>query len=304
MSSDAGEQSMVPAGEGQEGSLILVATPIGNLGEMSPRATQILAGAAIVYAEDTRRTLALLRHLGIADVRLRSLHAHNEAQRCDEIVARVQSGQVVAVVSDAGMPGINDPGARAVRSVADAGGLVSVVSGPSSVMSAVALSGFGGDRFVHEGFLPRSGRERSARLAQIMCESRPVVVFESPRRLAATLRDLAERDATRPAVVVRELSKMFEEVWRASLADLATRAGAAEVRGEIVIVISAASEAVAAPADPGQVASAMRAAIAGGMSRSAAAAQVATDLGVSRREAYQLSLKPGDPSSEANPGGG
>ena len=223
--------------------VVLVATPIGNLGDLSPRAADTLRAADIVYCEDTRRTRALLSAAGIPGAgRLRSLHAHNEEARIPELVAAAASGQTVAVVSDAGMPAISDPGARLVAAAASAGIEVSVVPGPSAVLSALVVSGLPTDRFCVEGFLPRSGGDRRRRLDALVDDARTTVVLESPRRLGATLSDLASRAPERPVAVCRELTKLHEEVVRATAAELAARYATQPPRGEIVLVVGPGSQ--------------------------------------------------------------
>jgi 16S rRNA (cytidine1402-2'-O)-methyltransferase len=268
--------------------LILVATPIGNLGDCSPRAAAVLRDADVVACEDTRRTRALLSHLGIpAGRRLRAVHGHNEAAAARRVVADVRAGRTVAYVSEAGTPGISDPGARLVRAVVAAGLPVSVVPGPSALIGAVAVSGFDCRRFAFEGFLPRRGRARRARIEALAAEERPFVCFEAPDRVAATLAELATAcGADRPAVVVRELTKLHEEVRRGTLGELAAT-GPPEPRGEHVIVVDAAPPP---PVDAEAVHAALVEALTAGMSRRDAAAHVATTLGVPRRAAYEMAL--------------
>lgn len=219
------------------GRLTLCATPIGNLGDASPRLAEVLASADLIFAEDTRRTSILLRHLGVSRP-LRSYFVGNEARRSDELVELMREGKHVALVSDAGMPGISDPGGRAVRSVIDAGFPVGVVAGPSAVTAAVAVAGFDSDRFCFEGFLPRRGGEREARLERIAADDRPVVFFAAPSRLVADLRDLAAVvDSDRAVVVTRELTKLHEEVWRGSVPEAVAEFEGREVRGEITVVV-------------------------------------------------------------------
>lgn len=210
------------------GKLVVVGTPIGNLGDLAPRAVEVLRTADVVAAEDTRRARALLSAAGVpARGRLVSVHAHNEGERAARLVDRALDGAVVAVVSDAGMPGISDPGAALVRAAAAAGVPVEVVPGPSAVLAALAVSGLPSDRFAFEGFLPRRGRSRDRRLAGIAASDRTVVVFESPRRVPGTLADLARVCGPgRPVVVARELTKLHEEVWRGSAREAAARAAA------------------------------------------------------------------------------
>ena len=280
-------------------ALVLVATPIGNLGDLSPRAVASLAEADVIAAEDTRRTRALLTHAGVpAAGRLLAVHAHNEAETAERLVARIRSGARVAYVTDAGMPGISDPGERLVRAAVDAGVPVEVVPGPSAVLAALVLSGLPTERFAFDGFLPRKGVERAARLDALRSEDRTVVLFESPRRLAGTLADLAAAlGPDRPVAVARELTKVFETVWRGTLGEAtATAATAAgpHARGEQVIVLAPA------PARPAPGEDEIRAALAGeleaGASVREAAGVVAGRLGVSRRRAYALATELRRPS--------
>jgi len=216
-------------------SLILVATPIGNLEDLSPRSRRTLAEADLVYAEDTRHTGRLLKELGI-QVGLRSCHDHNEASRAAEIVGHLEAGQTVALVSDAGTPGLADPGFRVVRAAVAAGFPVSMVPGPSSIVMAVVLSGFATDRFVFDGWLPRkSGRLRS-QIESYRDEERTVVLLESVHRIPKSLPVFAEALPDRRIAVCRELTKRFEEVVRGTAAELMERFAQAP-KGEIVLVV-------------------------------------------------------------------
>jgi 16S rRNA (cytidine1402-2'-O)-methyltransferase len=274
------------------GRLVLVATPIGNLGDLAPRARQVFAEAALICCEDTRRTRALLSALGIgAGDRLMSLHRHNEAAGADRIAAAVAGGALVAVVSDAGTPGISDPGALVAARLAAQGEVVTTVPGPSSVVAALTVSGLPTDRFVVEGFLPRKGSERRRRVAALLADERTSVVLEAPGRLSATLEELAAIDPGRPVTVVRELTKLHEEVWRGTAADAATEFGAREVRGEVVLVIGGAS--APEPADDDALEAAVRAVWADEPSAGPrqVADRVAATLGVARRRAYEAALR-------------
>ncbi len=273
------------------GALVLVGTPIGNLDDLTPRAVELLRAADVIAAEDTRRTRALLSHAGIpAGRRLRAVHAHSEAAAAERIVGEIRDGDRVAVVTDAGMPGISDPGAALVRACLDAGLPVEVVPGPSAALTALVVSGLPTERFVFEGFLPRKGRARTERLAVIADEPRTTVVFEAPTRVRATLGDLARVcGAERPVAMARELTKKFEEVWRGTLAGASAHAESAEPRGEYVIVIGPAPER--GPAGDAEVEAAVRAALADGRSTRDAAADVAAALGVERRRAYAAATR-------------
>jgi 16S rRNA (cytidine1402-2'-O)-methyltransferase len=276
------------------GSLVLVGTPIGNLGDLSPRAVEELRTADVIAAEDTRRTRALLTHAGIpAGRRLRAVHARNEAAAAERIVGEIRGGNRVAVVTDAGMPGISDPGAQLVRACLGAGLPVEAVPGPSAALTAVVLSGLPSDRFVFEGFLPRKGRARADRIAALADEPRTTVLFEAPGRVRATLADLAAACGPhRPVAVARELTKVFEDVWRGTLAEAARHAERTEPRGEHVIVVGPAPER--APPGDAEIEAAVRAALADGRSARDAASDVANALGVPRRRAYDAAtrLKP------------
>jgi 16S rRNA (cytidine1402-2'-O)-methyltransferase len=293
----------VPAGSGPSGTLVVVGTPIGNLGDLSPRAVVALAAADVIYCEDTRHSRKLMSHAGIVGASLRSLHEHNEEDRIDEVVGAVREGRTVAVVSDAGLPGISDPGARVVRAVAAAGLTVTVVPGPSAVLTALVGSGLPTDRFSFEGFLPRSGKERRAALRVVAAEARTVVVFEAPGRVAGTLSDLAEAcGPDRPVAVARELTKLHEEFFRGSLAEAVSWAGAGTVRGEVVLVLGGAP----AVEDPGVgddvLSAALSERLGAGERTRGVVDDVAAAFGVPRRRVYELALavRSGD---DPGPGG-
>jgi len=270
------------------GALVLVATPIGNLGDLTPRAIEALRAADVIAAEDTRRTRALLTHAGVpAGGRLRAVHAHNEHAQASAIVEEIRGGAHVAYVTDAGMPGISDPGARLVRVCVDAGVPVEVVPGPSAALTGLVLSGLPTERFVFEGFLPRKGKARAERLGEIAHEMRTVVLFEAPNRVRDTLADLVEAcGETRRVAIARELTKMHEEVWRGTAADAVAHVETVEPRGEHVIVVGPAP-AVAPPIDD-ELATEARALIEQGLSTRVAADELAARWKVSRRRAYQM----------------
>ncbi|HEX6312162.1 MAG TPA: 16S rRNA (cytidine(1402)-2'-O)-methyltransferase [Acidimicrobiia bacterium] len=274
-----------------EGALVLVGTPIGNLGDLSPRAVEALRDADVLAAEDTRRTRALLSHAGIpAGRRLRAVHAHNEQRMAAAIVDEVRGGARVAYVTDAGMPGISDPGERLVRACIDAGLAVEVVPGPSALLTGVVLSGLPAQRFVFEGFLPRKGKARAERVAAIATEPRTVVLFESPVRLGETLRDLAAAcGPDRQLAVARELTKRFEEVWRGRLADAVTTPELVTPRGEVVVVVGPAP--AAEPVGEDGLEAAVDAALDAGLSARDAAAEVAAALSVPKRRAYDAATR-------------
>ncbi len=270
------------------GRLVLVATPIGNLGDLSPRASEELAAADLVACEDTRRTGRLLQHAGISGSDLLRLDEHTEERSTAVVVDRIGCGDTVALVSDAGMPGISDPGERVVRRVVEAGHPVVVVPGPSAPVAAVSASGLATDRWCMEGFLPRKGSARSDRLAELAVEERTMVLFESPNRLAATLRDLVGvLGPDRRAVVAREMTKLHEEFVRGTVAELADRFDEPP-KGEVVLVLEGAPPPAEVEDERIQVV--LDEARAGGASTRDAADEAARRLGVSRRRAYRLAL--------------
>lgn len=282
------------------GAVVVVGTPIGNLGDLSPRAVRALADADLVYCEDTRHSRKLLTHAGITGASLRSLHEHNERDRVEEVLAAVRDGRTVALVSDAGMPGVSDPGGRVVAAAARAGLTVTVVPGPSAVLAALVASGLPTDRFVFEGFLPRAGKQRRQRLAAIASEPRTTVMFEAPGRVAATLGDLARAcGGERPVAVARELTKIHEEIWRGTLDDAELWATAARVRGEVALVLGGAPEAVEATVDDEVLAAAVSERLSSGERTRGAVDEVAKAFGVPRRRVYDLALAGRDPDATA-----
>ena len=218
------------------GHLYVVGTPIGNLGDLSDRARETLAAVDLVAAEDTRRTGKLLAHAGIR-ARMLSLFEGNERQRIDELLERLSEGATVALVSDAGMPAVSDPGFRLLRAAVDAGIGISVVPGPSAVTAALVVSGLPTDRWVFEGFLPRRPSERRSRLRALAHDPRTVVLFESPLRVVTLLRDVLVELGDRRAAVARELTKIHEEVLRGRVSEVLAMLLDSEPRGEIVVVL-------------------------------------------------------------------
>lgn len=236
------------------GRIELIATPIGNLADLAPRARDLLASADIIAAEDTRHTAGLLRQLGI-ERPLVSLHEHNEAERRDELVRRAQEGALVAVVSDAGMPLVSDPGFLTVRAAIEAGVPVGAVPGPSAVLLALALSGLPADRFCFEGFLPAKAGARRERLQALAGEMRTLVFYESAHRIVECLEDLvALFGPEREAVMARELTKLYETVLGDTLGDIAERVRSDEDqrRGEFVLVVRGAADDTEARLREGQ----------------------------------------------------
>ena len=269
------------------GVLVLVGTPIGNLGDLSPRAAESLAAADAVCCEDTRRTGKLLSLAGIERRPFVVVNEHTEAREVPGIVARIARGERVALVSDAGMPGISDPGERLVAAVVAAGHAVEVVPGPSASLAALVVSGLPAGRFVFEGFLPRKGAGRTERLAAVAAEPRTTVLYEAPHRLARTLADLAGAcGGERRLAIAREITKLHEQVWRGSLDGAVAWVAEREPPGEIVIVLDGAPAAPAA--DDDAVLAAVRAELAAGATARDAARSVATSLAVPRRRAYAI----------------
>jgi len=280
----------VPGGSGTGGALVIVGTPIGNLGDLAPRAVEVLGAVDAICCEDTRRTGRLLQHAGIAKPRLIVVNEHTEVAQTAHVVKLLDAGQRVAVVSDGGMPGISDPGERLVRAAVDAGHVVEVVPGPSAAIAGLVVSGLPAGRFVFEGFLPRKGSARGERLAAVASEHRTVVLYEAPHRVARTLTDLVGVcGGDRPVVVAREITKLHEEVWRGDLAGAAAWATDREPPGEIVLVLAGAP---APPeADDDAIRAAVVAALGEGLSVRDAATSVATALGVSRRRTYNIAVE-------------
>ena len=270
-----------------DGRLVLVGTPIGNLADLSPRAVEALSGADVVACEDTRRTGRLLQHAGIRAHALVAVNDHTESRWVPDLLGRLDRGEVVAVVTDAGMPGISDPGERLVRAAASAGHRVEVVPGPSAVVAGLVVSGLATGRFCFEGFLPRKGSARTERLAALGGERRTIVLYEAPHRLRRTLDDLAGAlGVERRCVLARELTKLHEEVWRGTLGRAVAHASEVEPRGEYVLVVDGA------PAPPGpdddELRGALRGALAEGLSTRDAVARVVERTGSPRRHVYTL----------------
>ena len=273
------------------GRLILCATPIGNLGDVSARLKTELEKAAAVYVEDTRRAATLLRALDIR-TKPRSYFVGNEAQRSVELAEKLKAGDTVALITDAGMPGISDPGLSAVRAARKVGAEVTVVPGPSAVTAAIAVSGLPAERFAFEGFLPRKGKERRQRLAELAAEPRTTVLFSAKSRLVADLRDLAAAlGGNRKIVVARELTKAFEEIWPGTLGEAAAHWEHRELRGEFTLVIGGANRVEIALDD---AAAEARELISAGVTMKDAVRRISGARGVSRRELYEEVLRKED----------
>jgi 16S rRNA (cytidine1402-2'-O)-methyltransferase len=275
------------------GRLVLVATPIGNLGDITPRAVEALRSADIVACEDTRRTGGLLSHLGISSPRKVVVNEHTESAAAVHLVDAMRAGKIVALVSDAGTPGVSDPGERLVAAAVAAGISVTSTPGVSAAVMALSISGLPSGRWVFEGFLPRSGSGRTERLQTVATEPRTVVLYESPHRVARTLADLATAcGGDRHVVLARELTKMHEEVWRGTLDEANVMLANREPLGEYVLVLDGAP--AVGPVTDEQILHALTAALAAGEDRKAAIAGVMEDLGAAKRRVYDLalSLKP------------
>jgi 16S rRNA (cytidine1402-2'-O)-methyltransferase len=264
--------------------LAVCATPIGNLEDVTLRVLDELRSADVVLCEDTRHTRVLLERHGISS-RLLSYHEHNEAKRTAELVPRLQAGERIALVSDAGLPGISDPGARLVAAALDAGVPVTVLPGASAVETALVVSGFAAERYQFVGFLPRGANALRSLWDEIARWPHPVVAFESPRRLPATLRSLADADRERPVAVCRELTKKFEEVVRGSAEAVAARFPEPP-KGEITLVVGP----VSAREDTEAAVDAVAELVAAGVTRRQAADVVARLTGAARNELYRRTL--------------
>ena len=269
------------------GTLYVVATPLGNLGDLTPRAAEILRGVPVVAAEDTRRTRGLLTHLG-ASPRLLRFHQHSDERRLEVILDILAEGRDVALVSDAGTPVVSDPGAELVAAVRARGGAIVPIPGASAVATSLSAAGFVGDRYLFLGFIPRRGAERARLLARAASEPWPVVFFEAPGRLAALLADLGSAAGPgRRAFVARELTKLHEELRAGTLDELARYFSEREPRGEITVVLEGAGEG-ATPPDRSAEAAAMAAELlAGGMSRRDVVERLIGALGLPRNDAYR-----------------
>jgi 16S rRNA (cytidine1402-2'-O)-methyltransferase len=268
--------------------LSVCATPIGNLDDVTLRVLAELRAADVVLAEDTRHTRGLLQRHGI-EAKLLSYHEHNEAERVAELLPRLRSGEHLALVSDAGLPGISDPGARLVRAALEAGVQVTVLPGPSAVETALVASGLVSERFAFVGFLPRKAGELAALWRELASWPWPVVAFESPQRLPKTLRSLAEAAPTRQVAVCRELTKRFEEIVRGEAAELAARF-AEPPKGEVTLVLGPAPPAAGVDGAANDAGRAVAELVAAGTPRRVAVDVVSRLAGVARNELYRRTL--------------
>ena len=273
------------------GALLIVGTPIGNLGDLSARGIETLSTVDAIACEDTRRTGLLLKHIGAPKRTLIVINEHTEFDAAANVIGRMLQGERVALVSDAGMPLVSDPGERLVSAAIEAGCEVDVVPGPTALSTALVLSGLDSRRFVFEGFLPRKGPDRATVLADIAASSRTVVCYESPHRVAKTLADLAAvcGDERRVAVA-RELTKLHQEVWRGTLAGGAAHFAEAGARGEFVLVIAATSAEIAEVTDT-DLAAALQVHLDDGLSVRDATAEVVEHFGVAKRRVYAIATE-------------
>ena len=271
--------------DGVAGTLYLVSTPIGNLGDMTFRAVEVLSSVALIVAEDTRHSRRLLDHFRVSTP-VSSYHEHNEAKETPRLIARLQAGESIALISDAGTPLVSDPGSRLTRAAIDAGIKVVPVPGASSVMAALVASGLPLERFSFFGFLPRKGAERAAAVGDLVASQVTTVVFEAANRVSATLEDLVEAGAgERVAIVARELTKQFEEFRRGTVAELAHFYRDSEPRGEVVLLISGVEPRDASEDDLNAAAQKLRAS--GKQPREVMQHLIST-LGASRNVAYRI----------------
>ena len=269
------------------GLLVLIGTPIGNLGDLSSRAIEQLGRADAIACEDTRRTGRLLAHLGITGAKLITVNDHTETARVEAILGRLATGERVAVVSDAGMPGISDPGEVLVRAATDAGHEIDVIPGPSAAITALVASALPAGRFHFEGFLPRKGSGRGERLRRVATSDVTVVLYEAPHRVGRTLADLADLcGPDRRIAIGRELTKLHQEFWRGSLVDAVGWADEGTVRGELVLVLDAAPPV--APLDDEGIRAALVERVEAGRSTRDAVAEVVAVHGVPKRVAYAI----------------
>ncbi|HWB41508.1 MAG TPA: 16S rRNA (cytidine(1402)-2'-O)-methyltransferase [Gemmatimonadales bacterium] len=269
-------------------TLFVVATPLGNLGDLAPRAAEVLRRAPVVAAEDTRRTRGLLSHLGVNPTLL-SFHAHSGERRLDTLLEILKDGRDVALVTDAGTPGVSDPGTDLVAAAREAGFAVVPIPGPSAVATALSAAGIPADRYLFLGFLPRKGTERARLLARAAAEEWSVVLFEAPLRLVALLRDLAQvAGPGRRAMVARELTKLHEELRAGTLAELADYYSEVPPRGELTIVVEGTGTPAPSPDRTADATEEATALLAEGLTRREVARRLTETLGMSRNDAYRL----------------
>ncbi len=276
-----------------KGKLYIVGTPIGNLEDITYRAARILAEVDLVAAEDTRRSLQLLNHLGCPKT-LISYHEHNRKAAGIRLIERLKEGATIALVTDAGMPCISDPGWELVAQASVEGIPVEVIPGPSAVIAAVARSGMDSSCFVFEGFLPRKGKERKMALERVASRSEMTVLYEAPHRLEKVLEDLTERCGDRPAVLCKDLTKQFEKVLRGSLSDLLATVRETEIKGEYVIILGPRTPRPSRDCSSKDMKQRLRELVRSGISKSDAVRQVVAETGLPRKEVYAVSVSLSD----------
>jgi 16S rRNA (cytidine1402-2'-O)-methyltransferase len=280
------------------GTLYIVGTPIGNLEDMTFRAIQVLRDVSAIAAEDTRHTGKLLQHFQISTPQI-SYHDHNRRSRLPDILNRLQQGQAIALVTDAGMPGISDPGYDLVKACADAEVPVVPIPGPSAVITALSAAGLPTDRFAFEGFLPPKGQERRDRLESLKSESRTLVFYEAPHRLQQTLQDFETAfGGDREIVLARELTKLHEEFWRGTVTEAIAHYTQREAYGEFTLVLAGATIAPFVLSEEALKAE-LQHLIEQGISRSQASRQLAQQTSLPRRQLYQLALTLAEPENES-----
>ena len=281
------------------GTLYIVGTPIGNLEDMTFRAIQVLRDVSAIAAEDTRHTGKLLHHFQIGTPQI-SYHDHNRHSRLPDILNRLQQGQAIALVTDAGMPGISDPGYDLVKACADAGLPVVPIPGPSAVITALSAAGLPTDRFAFEGFLPLKGQERRDRLETLKAESRTLVFYEAPHRLQQTLQDFETAfGGDREIVLARELTKLHEEFWRSTITEAIAHYTQREAYGEFTLVLAGTTTAPLVLSEEALKAE-LQHLIEQGISRSQASRQLAQQTSLPRRQLYQLALTLAEPENESD----
>lgn len=283
MSNDA-IQTIIPG-------LWLVATPIGNLQDMTTRSVAVLSAAHVVCCEDTRHSGRLLKHIGAHPERLIVANDHTEHDATSKVLEALAAGHIVALITDAGTPGISDPGERIARAAITAGYFVSATPGPAAFVMAVIISGFSTTRIAFDGFLPRAGAERRQRLTEITRERRTLVLYEAPHRLAKTIADLiAVCDPERRVVLARELTKMHEETWRGTLTQAMQHVSDIEPRGEYVIVLEGVTDSSHDVSDD-DIAEQLRVRKSAGLSTRQAVDEVSSVLGIARKRVYDLAIQ-------------
>lgn len=279
--------------EQQSGILYIVGTPIGNLEDITFRAVRILQTADVIAAEDTRHTGKLLHHFQITTPQL-SYHEHNQHKRIPELLEQLKQGKAIALVTDAGMPGISDPGYELVKACTEAGISVVPIPGASAAITALSAAGLPTDRFVFEGFLPTKGQQRQQRLEALKTESRTLILYEAPHRVRQTLQDLATvLGENRPIVLARELTKFHEEFWRGSIGDAIAYYSQREPQGEFTLVVAGSQQQKPQLSDAA-IKAELQSLLNQGLSRSQASRQLAELTSLPRRHIYQLALEVAD----------